>query len=424
MIPISAIRAREVLDSRGNPTVEAEVRLSDGSVGRAAVPSGASTGALEAIELRDGGDRFGGKGVARAVGNILETIAPSLIGIDAGLQETIDQVMLDLDGTPNKARLGANAILGVSMAVARAAAAAHQLPLFRYLGGPSSRLLPVPMLNVLNGGVHAANSIDVQEFMIVPAGAPTFSEALRAGVEVYHTLKEVLGGRGLSTNVGDEGGFAPSLATTESALELLAEAVDASGYRLGSDLALALDVAASELYRDGRYQLEGRVMDAGEMVDHLAELVESFPLVSIEDGLAQDDWEGWKLLTERLGSRIQLVGDDVFVTDEDLLARGIGEGIANAILIKPNQVGTLSETLHTMERAKTAGYARVVSHRSGETDDAFIAHLAVAAGAGQIKAGAPARSERTAKYNELLRIEEELGPEARFAGWVPYRRQA
>ena len=423
MIPISAIRAREVLDSRGNPTVEAEVRLSDGSVGRAAVPSGASTGALEAIELRDGGDRFGGKGVARAVGNILETIAPSLIGIDASLQETIDQVMLDLDGTPNKARLGANAILGVSMAVARAAAQAHQLSLFRYLGGPSSRLLPVPMLNVLNGGVHAANPIDVQEFMIVPAGAPTYSEALRAGVEVYHTLQKVLGGRGLSTNVGDEGGFAPSLATTESALEVLAEAVDASGYRLGSDVALALDVAASELYRDGRYQLEGRVMDAAEMVDHLAELVESFPLVSIEDGLAQNDWEGWKLLTERLGSRIQLVADDLFVTDEDLLARGIGEGIANAILIKLNQVGTLSETLHTMERAKRAGYGLVVSHRSGETSDAFIAHLAVAAGAGQIKAGAPARSERTAKYNELLRIEEELGPEARFAGWAPYRRQ-
>jgi enolase len=419
MTTIDVIRAREVLDSRGNPTVEAEVFLAGGAFGRAAVPSGASTGALEAVELRDGGDRYGGKGVTRAVANIHDEIATGLVGRDATDQEAVDQIMLDLDGTPNKGRLGANAILAVSLAAARACAAALGIPLFKYLGGPAARVLPVPFLNVLNGGAHAANSVDIQEFMLVPAGAPSFREALRAGVEVYHALKAVLGARRLSTNVGDEGGFAPDLASNREALEALSEAIGTAGYRLGEDIALAMDVAASELYRDGKYLLAGedRELDAEEMTTFLEDLLEDFPLVSIEDGLAEDDWDGWKAHTQRMGGRTQLVGDDIFVTNENILRKGIKEGVGNAILIKVNQIGSLSETLHTMETAERAGYGRMVSHRSGETEDAFIAHLAVATNAGQIKTGAPARAERTAKYNQLLRIEEYLGDQARYAGW-------
>ncbi len=418
---ITLIRAREILDSRGNPTVEAEVFLS-GGFGRAAAPSGASTGALEAHELRDGGERFGGKGVLKAVAHVNGPISKALIGLDATDQERLDQVMLDLDGTPNKSRLGANAILAVSLAAARATAAQVGLPLFRYLGGPSARVLPVPCLNVLNGGAHAANSVDIQEFMLVPGGLPSFAEALRAGVEVYQALKKVLGGRGLATNVGDEGGFAPNLATNRSALDLLVEAIETAGYKVGEEVALALDVAASELHREGRYELEGRDLTSEDMVDYLAGLVDAFPLVSIEDGMAEDDWAGWKLLTKRLGDRVQLVGDDVFVTNQEILERGIEEDAANAILIKVNQIGSLSETLHTMETAERARFGRMVSHRSGETEDSFISHLAVGTNAGQIKTGAPARAERTAKYNQLLRIEETLGDQARFAGWSVFRR--
>ena len=421
MTTIDVIRAREVLDSRGNPTVEAEVLLAGGAFGRAAVPSGASTGALEAVELRDGGDRYGGKGVTRAVANIHDEIAPALLGQDAVHQEALDQIMLDLDGTPNKARLGANAILAVSLAAARASSAALDIPLFKYLGGPSARVLPVPFLNVLNGGAHAANSVDIQEFMLVPAGAPSFGEALRAGVEVYHHLKAVLAARGLSTNVGDEGGFAPNLSSNREALEILSEAIGNAGYKLGDDIALAMDVAASELYEDGKYVLagEGRELTSEEMTTFLEDLLGDFPLVSIEDGLAEDDWDGWKVHTQRIGKRTQLVGDDIFVTNESILRKGIKEDVGNAILIKVNQIGSLSETLHTMETAERAGYGRMVSHRSGETEDAFIAHLAVATNAGQIKTGAPARAERTAKYNQLLRIEEYLGDQARYAGWDP-----
>lgn len=414
---ISAVRAREVLDSRGNPTVEGEVHLAGGGFGRAAVPSGASTGALEAVELRDGGDRFGGKGVARAVANIRDTIAPAVVGRDGTDQEAIDQLMLDLDGTPNKANLGSNAILAVSLAVARATAAGLGVPLYRYLGGPSARLLPVPMLNVLNGGAHAANSVDIQEFMLAPAGLASFSDALRAGVEVYQQLKRVLAGRGLSTNVGDEGGFAPDLATNRDALELLATAIEGAGYRLGDEISLALDVAATEIYREGKYQFEGKGLAADAMVEYYEALAADFPLVSIEDGLAEDDWEGWALMTERLGEKLQLVGDDIFVTSESMLQRGIDEGVANAILVKVNQIGTLSETLHTMETAEGASFGRMVSHRSGETEDSFISHLAVATNAGQMKTGAPARGERTAKYNQLLRIEEALGSQARYPGF-------
>ncbi|MDH3308000.1 MAG: phosphopyruvate hydratase [Acidimicrobiia bacterium] len=419
---ISDIRAREVLDSRGNPTVEAEIRLAGGGFGRAAVPSGASTGALEAIELRDGGDRYGGKGVTRAIANIHEVIAPALAGVDATDQELVDQIMLDRDGTPNKSILGANAILAVSLATARAAAAGLGVPLFRYLGGPAGRVLPVPMLNVLNGGAHAANSVDIQEFMLVPAGAPSFREALRSGVEVYHALKKVLGAQDLSTNVGDEGGFAPNLPTNRAALELLSEAIQAAGYTVGEDISLALDVAASEIYTDGAYHLEGGQLTSSEMVDYLASLADDFPLVSIEDGMDEADWDGWVALTRRIGDRVQLVGDDLFVTNEEILQRGIELGAANAILIKVNQIGSLSETLHTMETALGAGYGRMVSHRSGETEDTFIAHLAVATNAGQIKTGAPSRAERTAKYNQLLRIEERLGTQARFAGWSTFAR--
>ncbi len=420
---IRAVRAREILDSRGNPTVEAEVLLAGGGFGRAASPSGASTGALEAIELRDGGDRFGGKGVSGAVTAVNETIASALVGLDATHQQAVDRVMLDLDATPNKASLGANAILAVSLATARAAASQVGLPLFRYLGGPGARMLPVPLLNVLNGGAHAANSVDIQEFMIVPGGLPNFSEALRAGVEGYHALKKVLGGRGLATNVGDEGGFAPNLPTNRAALELLVEAIDVAGYELGGEIALALDVAASEFHREGQYRFEGADKTSADMIDYLAQLVEDFPLVSIEDGLAEDDWDGWVELTKLLDRKVQLVGDDLFVTNADILAEGIDRGAANAVLVKVNQIGTLSETLATMEMAANASYGRMVSHRSGETEDSFIAHLAVATNAGQIKSGAPARGERTAKYNQLLRIEETLGQEARYAGWDVFRRR-
>ena len=419
---IERIVARQVLDSRGNPTVEAEVFATGGGFGRAIVPSGASTGALEAVELRDGGDRWNGKGVTRAVSNIVDRIAPALIGLDVTRQEHIDQVMIDLDGTPTKGELGANAILAVSMAVARAASVAVGLPLFRYLGGPSAQVLPVPCLNVLNGGVHAANSVDIQEFMIVPAGFPSFSEALRAGVEVYHALKQVVGGRGLSTNVGDEGGLAPDLPTNEAAIELLVEAIDVAGYTLGDQIAIALDVAATEIHREGLYHLEGGEMKSEEMVGYLVGLVDRYPLVSLEDGMAENDWDGWKSLTAGAGDRLQLVGDDLFVTNEEILRRGIAEKAANAILIKVNQIGSVSETLHTMSTAKAASFGLMVSHRSGETEDSFIAHLAVATNAGQLKTGAPARGERTAKYNQLLRIEEALGDEARFAGWDAFPR--
>ena len=422
MTTITRVWAREVLDSRGNPTVEAEVTLAGGGFGRALVPSGASTGALEANELRDGGDRFGGKGVQRAVDHVNNTIAPALVGMDATRQEALDQRMLDLDGTPNKETLGANAILAVSMAAARAAAAGLGMPLYRYLGGTSARVLPVPCLNVLNGGAHAANSVDIQEFMLVPGGFPSYKEALRAGVETYQALKKVLAGRGLTTNVGDEGGFAPNLPADRAALDLLSEAVEAAGYKLGEEISFALDVAASELYRTGRYELDGRQLTSGELVEYLAELVNDFPLVSIEDGLAEDDWEGWKILTEQLGDKIQLVGDDLLVTNVDLVQRAIDETVANAVLVKVNQIGSLSETLHAIELGVENQYGMMVSHRSGDTEDSFISHLAVATNAGQIKTGAPARGERTAKYNQLLRIEEALGDEARFAGWKPFKR--
>ena len=417
---IERIHARQVLDSRGNPTVEAEVFTADG-FGRAIVPSGASTGSREAVELRDGGDDYGGKGVSAAVAHVVDDIAPALVGRDATRQEEIDLVMCDLDGTINKANLGANAILAVSMAVARAAAASAGLPLYRYLGGPAARVLPVPCLNVLNGGAHAANSVDFQEFMVVPAGLPSFSEALRAGTEVYHALKGVLSGRGLATNVGDEGGFAPDLPTNEAAIDLLAEGIEAAGYRFGDEIGIALDVAATEIYRDGVYHLEGGTLSSDEMVGFLADLASRRHLVSIEDGMSEDDWDGWKALTSRIGDTCQLVGDDLFVTNVEILRRGIEEKAANSILIKVNQIGSVSETLHTMEAANRAGFSRMVSHRSGETEDTFIAHLAVATNAGQIKTGAPARGERTAKYNQLLRIEERLGPEARFAGWESFR---
>ena len=419
---IDRIHAREILDSRGNPSVEAEVFLAGGAFGRALVPSGASTGALEAVELRDGGDRYGGKGVLQAVENVNGVIAPALTGSDATRQELLDRAMLDLDGTPNKGKLGANAILAVSLAASRAAASGVGLPLYRYLGGPAARVLPVPCLNVLNGGAHAANNVDVQEFMLVPAGLPSFRESLRAGVETYHALKKVLAGRGLTTNVGDEGGFAPDLADDRAVLEILLEAIETAGYTPGEDIALALDVAASELHQAGRYELSGASLTSAELVDHLAGLVADYPIVSIEDGLDEADWEGWVLQNQKLGDRVQLVGDDLLVTNEDLLVKAIDLAAANAILIKVNQIGSVSETLHTMATAEANSYGRMVSHRSGETEDAFISHLAVATNAGQIKSGAPARGERTAKYNQLLRIEEDLGADARFAGWAPYRK--
>jgi enolase len=425
MSTIVDVFAREVLDSRGNPTVEVEVFLEDGTMGRAIVPSGASTGAHEAVELRDGDSkRYLGKGVLQAVDNVNMIIAPEVIGMDATAQIDIDQLMIDLDDTPNKAKLGANAIMGVSLAVARAAATHLAIPLYQYIGGVNAREIPVPMMNILNGGKHADNNVDIQEFMIVPSGAPNFAEGLRMGVEVYHSLKKVLNNKGLGSGVGDEGGFAPNLPSNEAALDLILEAIAAAGYQAGSDINLALDVAATELFKDGKYHLasSGQVLSSSEMVDFYAQMLEKYPLISLEDGLAEDDWDGWKQLTERLGSKIQLVGDDLFVTNSQRLARGIEEGVCNSILIKVNQIGTLSETLNTIEMARRAGYTCVISHRSGETEDSTIADIAVATNAGQIKTGAPARSDRVAKYNQLLRIEEELDVFAVYRGIKAFKR--
>jgi enolase len=419
---IISIVGREVLDSRGNPTVEAEVQLDGGGFGRAIVPSGASTGAREAVELRDGGSRYLGMGVLNAVANVNDVIAPRLIGLDATRQETLDQIMLDLDGTPNKANLGANAVLAVSLAAAKAASVGVGMPTYRYLGGSAARTLPTPCFNVINGGAHAANSIDTQEFMIVPGGLPSFREALRCGVEVYQTLKTVLRDRGLATNVGDEGGFAPDLASDRTVLELLTEAIERAGYVPGEQVSFALDVAATELHHDGGYELSGRSLSSSEMVDHLGELIDAFPIVSVEDGLDENDWDGWALMTKVLGDRVQIVGDDLLVTNVELLQRAIDLGVANAVLVKVNQIGSLSETLHAMQLAESASYGAMVSHRSGETEDSFISHLAVATNAGQMKTGAPARGERTAKYNQLLRIEEDLGDDARYAGWDRFRK--
>jgi len=413
---IEAVGAREILDSRGNPTVEVEVLLDDGSFARAAVPSGASTGAFEAVELRDGGDRYLGKGVQKAVDAVIQTLGPAVEGLDADDQRLVDQVMLDADGTPNKAQLGANAILGVSLAVARAAADSAALPLYRYVGGPNAHLLPVPMMNIVNGGAHADSNVDVQEFMIAPIGAPTFKEALRSGAEVYHALKSVLKKKGLSTGLGDEGGFAPNLDSNRAALDLIAEAVEASGQQLGVDIALAMDVAASEFYEAGSYVFEGAPKTTAEMVAYYADLVAAYPIVSIEDPLNEDDWDGWKAMTDELGGKIQLVGDDLFVTNVERLQRGIDGGQANAMLVKVNQIGSLTETLDAVELAHRAGFRNMMSHRSGETEDTTIADLAVATNCGQIKTGAPARSDRVAKFNQLLRIEDELGDAARYAG--------
>jgi enolase len=414
---IEAIVAREILDSRGNPTVEVEIGLDDGTIARAAVPSGASTGAFEALELRDGdAKRYGGKGVQNAVTNIADRIVEELVGYEASDQRAIDQKMLDLDGTPDKSSLGANAILGVSLAVAKAAADSAELSLFRYLGGPNAHLLPVPMMNILNGGAHADSNVDIQEFMIAPIGAPTFREALRSGAEVYHALKSVLKKKGLQTGLGDEGGFAPSLPANAAALDLIAEAVQAAGFTLGSDIVLALDVAATEFYKDGGYVFEGATKSADDMTAYYRKLVDEYPIVSIEDPLSEEDWAGWKLLTTALGDRIQIVGDDLFVTNPERIARGISEGSANAVLVKVNQIGSLTETFDAVELAHRAGFRCMMSHRSGETEDTTIADLAVATGCGQIKTGAPARSERVAKYNQLLRIEEELDDAARYAG--------
>ena len=412
---IDTVVAREVLDSRGTPTVEAEVLLEGGASGRAMVPSGASTGAHEAHELRDGGSRYGGKGVLQAVNNIEEKIAPALCGLSALDQGAVDAAMLELDGSDNKSALGANAILAVSLATARAAANGIGLPLYRYLGGPMATLLPVPLMNVINGGAHAANSLDFQEFMVVPHGAPSFREALRMGTEVFHTLKGLLQERGMSTAVGDEGGFAPDLGN-DAAGDLLVQAIEKAGYRPGDQISLALDVASTEFFKDGRYAFDGGSYSSAEMVDQLAQLVSRYPIVSIEDGVAEDDWDGWALLTQRLGSSVQLVGDDLFVTNTSRLQRGIDLGVANSILIKVNQIGSLTETLQAIDLAGRAGYTSVISHRSGETEDTTIADLAVASRAGQIKTGSLSRSERVAKYNQLLRIEDELGSQARYAG--------
>ena len=416
MAAIEAVGAREILDSRGNPTVEVEVLLDDGAFARAAVPSGASTGAFEAVELRDGGERYLGKGVQQAVHAVVQAIGPALEGLDATDQRVVDQAMLTADGTPNKAQYGANAILGVSLAVARAAADSADLPLYRYVGGPNAHVLPVPMMNILNGGAHADTNVDIQEFMIAPIGAPSFRDALRSGVEVYHSLKSVLKARSLATAVGDEGGFAPDLESNRAALDLIAEAVEKAGYRLGSDIALALDVAATEFCTDGRYTFEGRQKSAEDMTAYYAELVGAYPIVSIEDPLDEEDWDGWKAITDQLGTRTQLVGDDLFVTNVERLQRGIDGGQANAMLVKVNQIGSLTETLDAVELAHRSGYRNMMSHRSGETEDTTIADLAVATNCGQIKTGAPARSERVAKYNQLLRIEDELGDAARYAG--------
>lgn len=420
---IDAVHARQVIDSRGNPTVEAEVLLTDGSLGRAIVPSGASTGEFEAVELRDGDkSRYLGKGVTKAVDNVIDVIGPELQGLVATDQRDIDQLMLDLDGTNNKSKLGANALLGVSLAAAHAASESSNLPLYKYLGGPNAHVLPVPMMNILNGGSHADSDVDIQEFMIAPLSAPTFSEALRMGIEVYHSLKAVLNEKGLSTGLGDEGGFAPNLPSNRTALDLIVTAIEAAGYKPGADVALALDVASSEFYKNGVYVFEGENRTAEQMADYYAELVEAYPLVSIEDPLYEDDWEGWKNLTERLGDKVQLVGDDLFVTNPERLERGIKDDTANALLVKVNQIGTLTETLDAITMAQRAGYACMISHRSGETEDVTIADLAVATNAGQIKTGAPARSDRVAKYNHLLRIEEELGEAAAYAGASAFPR--
>jgi enolase len=420
MTPISRTHARQVLDSRGNPTVEVDISLESGATGRAAVPSGASTGVHEALELRDGGSDWGGKGVTKAVANANGEIADAVRGLDAADQRAVDERLIELDGTENKGRLGANAILGVSLAAAKAAADDAGVSLFRHLGGESASTLPVPMLNVINGGAHAQNSIDLQEFMVVPAGAKTFAEAVRVGAEVFHALKALLHERGFASAVGDEGGFAPDLGSSEEAIEAVLEAAERAGHR--GRVAIALDPAATELYEDGRYRFEGRDESGDGMVEHLARLVERYPIVSIEDGLAEDDWGSWRALTEVAGSSVQLVGDDIFVTNRERLRRGIMENVGNAILIKVNQIGTLTETLDTMTMAREAGYACVMSHRSGETEDATIADLAVATGCGQIKTGAPSRSDRVAKYNQLLRIEEELGDRAVYPGWDAFPR--
>ncbi|GBD17116.1 Enolase [bacterium HR26] len=417
---ISRVHAREILDSRGNPTVEVEITLECGVVGRAAVPSGASTGAHEALELRDGESRYGGKGVRRAVQNVNTVIADAVTGLDAREQRLVDLTMLSLDGTPNKSRLGANAMLGVSLATARAAAAAVGLPLYQYLGGPHAHVLPVPMMNILNGGKHAeGSSVDMQEFMIVPIGAPSFSEALRWGVEIYHALRQVLAEMGQLGGVGDEGGYAPHLRSNEQAVQVVLRAIERAQFRPGQDVVLALDPAATELYESGQYRLrgEGRTLSASELIEFWVSLTSRYPIVSIEDGLAEDDWDHWAELTTRLGDRVQLVGDDLFVTNKARLRHGIDFGVANAILVKPNQIGTLTETMETIDLARRNGYATVISHRSGETADSFIADLAVAVNAGQIKTGAPARMDRVEKYNQLLRIEEELGAAAHYAGW-------
>ena len=430
---IEQVGAREILDSRGNPTIEVELALTDGTLARAAVPSGASTGEHEAVELRDGGARYGGKGVEKAVNAVLDEIAPAIIGISADEQRLVDQALLDLDGTPDKSRLGANAILGVSLAVAKAAAESADLPLFRYLGGPNAHILPVPMLNILNGGAHADTGVDVQEFMIAPIGAPSFSEALRWGAEVYHALKSVLKKQGLSTGLGDEGGFAPDVAGTKAALDLILSAIESAGYKPGSDVALALDVAATEFFsagaagpatsgRETGYAFENQTRSAAQMTEFYAGLLDTYPLVSIEDPLSEDDWDGWVALTKAIGDRVQVVGDDLFVTNPERLEEGIEKGAANALLVKVNQIGTLTETLDAVALAHNSGYRTMMSHRSGETEDTTIADLVVAVGSGQIKSGAPARSERVAKYNQLLRIEDELGDAARYAGDLAFPR--
>lgn len=422
MAEIEALIAREILDSRGNPTVEVEVLLEDDTVARAAVPSGASTGAFEAVERRDGGERYLGKGVLEAISTLEEEIAPELIGLDASDQRAVDATMIDLDSTPNKARLGANAILGASLAIARAAALSADLPLFRYVGGPNAHVLPVPMMNILNGGAHADTGVDIQEFMIAPIGAASFSEALRQGAEVYHALKSVLKAEGYATGLGDEGGFAPDLPNNRAALELIGRAVGAAGLSLGSDIAVALDVASTEFYANGSYRFEGADRSMEWMTGYYESLIADFPMVSIEDPLAEDDWAGWVHATDSIGASVQLVGDDLFVTNPERLARGIADGAANALLVKVNQIGSLTETLDAVAMATAAGYASMMSHRSGETEDTTIADLAVAVNCGQIKTGAPARSERVAKYNQLLRIEEELGDAGRYAGRTAFPR--
>ncbi|TDD70998.1 phosphopyruvate hydratase [Jiangella aurantiaca] len=423
MATIEAIGAREILDSRGNPTVEVEVALDDSTIARAAVPSGASTGAFEAVELRDGdAARYAGKGVEKAVTAIMDEIAPELLGFEASDQRLVDQALIDLDGTPNKGKLGANAILGVSLAVAKAASESTALPLFRYLGGPNAHLLPVPMMNILNGGAHADSNVDIQEFMIAPIGAETYREALRWGVEVYHTLKGVLKARSLSTGLGDEGGFAPNLPSNRDALDIIVTAIEKAGFTPGAQIALALDVASTEFYEDGKYAFEGKSISAAELTKYYKELAAAYPLVSIEDPLSEDDWSGWAALTDVLGSKLQIVGDDLFVTNPERLERGIKEHAANSLLVKVNQIGSLTETFDAVSLAQRSGFTCMISHRSGETEDTTIADLAVATNAGQIKTGAPARSERVAKYNQLLRIEEELDDAARYAGASAFPR--